>query len=186
MYTSRVDDALSFVADAFREIERKGSGIPYLTHLLQVATWVMEYGGTEDQFIGALLHDYLEDIKDASQEILTERFGSTVNGYVVALSDTTEHPKPPWEKRKKAYLAKLRDVPDEIKLISCSDKLHNATSILRDLGTVGEALWDRFSATKEQSIWYYEAVTEALGNNWDHPLLIRLQDKVTAIKAVSG
>lgn len=183
LYTPRVDEALAFMASAFRGIERKGSGIPYLTHLLQVATWVWEYGGNEDQFIAALCHDYLEDVPTGTRDELAERFGDTVADYVVALSDTTEHPKPPWKERKTNYLAHLKGEPAEVKLISCSDKLHNATSILRDLDLVGEKLWDRFNASKEQSHWYYGEVVNALGQGWTHPLLDRLSETVTEIRS---
>lgn len=182
MYSPRVDEALAFTASAFRNIDRKGSGIPYLTHLLQVATWVMEHGGTEDQFIAALLHDYLEDIPEGTSQALESRFGSTVARYVEALSDTTTHPKPPWQERKTAYLARLKLEPPEVKLISCSDKLHNATSILRDLDLIGDKLWDRFNASKEQSHWYYGEVVKALGHEWTHPLLDRLTITVNEIK----
>jgi hypothetical protein len=65
LYSPRIDDALQFTADAFRTIARKGSKVPYLTHLLQVMVTVGEHGGDEDQLIAALLHDYLEDVPGA-------------------------------------------------------------------------------------------------------------------------
>src|SRR3546814_15965059 len=39
---------------------RKGSNIPYLYHLLGVASLVIEFGGNEDQAIAGLLHDRSE------------------------------------------------------------------------------------------------------------------------------
>ncbi|MHC5039459.1 MAG: HD domain-containing protein [Planctomycetota bacterium] len=185
-YGPRVDEALATVADAFRSIRRKQTDIPYLTHLLHVAAAVWENGGDEDQFIAALLHDVLEDIPEASAKNLEERFGARVARLVEALSDTTAHPKPPWEERKKAYLRHLRDAPAEVKLISACDKIHNATRILHDFRIEGDAVFDRFKASKEQSLWYYREVTEALAHGWDHPLVQTLRSIVESLHRESG
>lgn len=58
-YGKAMDEALAFVADAFRTKTRKGTNIPYFTHLLAVMAFVGEYGGSEEQMIAALLHDAL-------------------------------------------------------------------------------------------------------------------------------
>jgi (p)ppGpp synthase/HD superfamily hydrolase len=181
-----VDEALRFVADAFRHRVRKGTDIPYLTHLLAVAVIVAEHGGDEEQILAALLHDYLEDIEGASAEEVEKRFGSRVAHFVEALSDSTEHPKPPWEERKRSYLEKLAREPAELKLVSAADKLHNARSLLRDVDVVGDALWDRFTANREQTLWYYRSVCEALGTGWEHPLLDELERTVAELCRRAG
>jgi len=186
MYSERLDRAVALVTDAFRTHYRKGSGVPYLTHLFQVMVTVGEYGGDEDQMIAALLHDYLEDVKGSSGQDLEERFGPRVRRLVEQLSDTTEHPKPPWRERKVTYLDELRHEPPELKLISASDKLHNARSILRDLHVIGEELWERFTGKKDGSLWYYVAVVEALGEGWSHPILDELRETVEAIRVFSA
>lgn len=185
-YTKRLDDALALVASAFRTHIRKGSGVPYLTHLLQVMVTVGEHGGDEDQMIAALLHDYLEDIEAATGDDVEKRFGPRVRRLVEALSDSTTLPKPPWKDRKLAYLAHLRDEPEDVKLISAADKLHNARSILRDLGEVGDALWDRFTGTKEQTLWYYRELLVALAHEWDHPLIDELGVVIDAVHEEAG
>jgi (p)ppGpp synthase/HD superfamily hydrolase len=184
-YSPRLDAALALAADAFRTHVRKGSGVPYLTHLLQVMVTVGEHGGDEDQMIAALLHDYLEDVEDADAVALEARFGARVRGMVEALSDTTEHPKPPWTERKTRYLAHLASEPPEVKLVSAADKLHNARSTLRDVETRGEETWSRFNASKDQSLWYYRSVVEALGEGWDHPLVEELRAVVDALHRAS-
>jgi len=181
VYSERLDDALLLATRSFRNVRRKGTEIPYLTHLLQVMVHVGEHGGDEDQLIAAVLHDYLEDVEGSSEEELAERFGERVARMVVALSDTKVRPKPPWRERKEAYLAHLRDEPDEVKLISCADKLHNASCILRDLRSIGDVIWGRFSAPKEATLWYYRSVVKALGHGWKHPLLDRLRNTVDDI-----
>ncbi len=185
-YSERVDDALSLACDAFRGIRRKSSGVPYLSHLLAVAALVAEHGGDEDQIIAALLHDALEDIRHIEASDLEERFGSRVSGFVVALSDTTVYPKPPWLERKQAYLEHLRSEAPELKLISSADKLHNATSILRDHGVVGEEIWDRFTATRQQTLWYYREVLAALSDGYAHPIVGELRHVVVQLHEAAG
>lgn len=180
-YTERLDAALALAADAFRMHVRKASGVPYLTHLLQVMVTVGEHGGDEDQMIAALLHDYLEDVVEADADALERHFGRRVRHMVEALSDTTEHPKPPWEERKSRYLARLADEPHDVKLVSAADKLHNARTTLRDLRREGEATWSRFNASKAQSLWYYRSVVDALAHGWEHLLVDELREVVEAL-----
>ncbi|MFT5354653.1 MAG: (p)ppGpp synthase/HD superfamily hydrolase [Polyangiales bacterium] len=180
-YSPRLDEAIALATDAFRPVIRKGSGVPYLTHLLQVLVTVGEHFGDEDQMIAAVLHDYLEDIESGTGEELESKFGPRVRRLVEALSDTTVLPKPPWKERKVEYLAHLQEAPAEVKLISAADKLHNALSILRDHRAVGEAIWDRFTAPKEETLWYYASVVTSLSADWQHPLLDELRGNVEAL-----
>ncbi len=136
--------------------------------------------------IAALLHDYLEDIPGASGEDLERRFGGRVRRIVEALSDTQEHPKPPWEERKRAYIDELRDEPIDVKLVSAADKLHNAASTLRDHRELGDEVFDRFTATKAQTLWYYRALLVSLGAGWQHALLDELQGVVAELHHVAG
>ena len=146
--TQRFADALAFTSEAFSHKVRKGSGVPYVVHLLYVTSLVGEAGGDEDQLIAALLHDYLEDIPGAKVEELEARFGARVARLVLALSDTVVQPKPPWLERKLAYLSHLVDEPEEVKLISVADKLHNCSSIVRDYKQLGEEIFQRFNAKR--------------------------------------
>ncbi len=186
LYSERLDLALAFAADAFRARTRKGSTIPYLTHLLQVMVTVAEHGGDEDQMIAALLHDYLEDIAGARREDLVSRFGEDVARLVEALSDAVPGARMPWETRKRRYVARLRDEGARTKLISAADKLHNARSIARDHARVGDDVWARFTATRAQTLWYYRAVLDALSAGWSHPLLDELRGVVVALHEAAG
>jgi len=183
-YSERFDDAMNLTMQAFRCKDRKGSGVPYIMHLLAVCAMVGEHGGDEDQIIAALLHDYLEDVPEASAEELSARFGERVARFVVALSDTMVFPKPPWKKRKVAYLAGLGSKPVEIKLISAADKVHNCRSILQDHKLIGDAIFDRFNPEKAETIWYYEQCVQALSENWQHPLLDELSKAVAELSAL--
>lgn len=138
---------------------RKGTTVPYISHLLGVASLVMEAGGDDDEVIAALLHDSAED--QGGEATLTEirnRFGDRVADIVAACSDTFEEPKPPWKERKVAYLAHLSEVPASVLLVSCADKLHNVRAILADYRIVGEGLWERFRGGRDGTLWYYRTL----------------------------
>lgn len=179
-YSTRFDDALVFASRVHRDQTRKGGSIPYITHLLGVASLIGDHGGTEDQVIAGLLHDAVEDgvehIPDIEQQI-TERFGAQVLALVLACSDATTHPKPPWRARKQRYIDHVEAAPgdDPALLITAADKLHNLTTMLRDHELYGDSLWDRFNATPEQSLWYYRSLSAALNaKRWPTQLQAQL------------
>lgn len=180
----RFDRALQFVADRHREHIRKGTKIPYISHLLGVASIVLEHGGSEDEAIGALLHDAVEDRKTTIDEICSE-FGDAVAKIVVGCSDTLDETKPPWRDRKEAYIAHLATASPSVRLVSASDKLHNARAILRDYRHLGEELWKRFSSSRDEILWYYRALVEAFRAFGDSPLVGELDRVVTEIESVA-
>src|SRR3982751_1084883 len=59
--TDRFRDALSFASVVHAEQPRKGTSIPYVSHLMAVAAVVLEHCDDEDTAIAALLHDAPED-----------------------------------------------------------------------------------------------------------------------------
>ncbi len=160
-YGPRFEDALVFAARLHRDQVRKESGVPYVTHLLAVASLVGEAGGDEDAVIGALLHDAAED--QGGRETLEEirqKFGPEVAEIVEGCSDTFETPKPPWRQRKEAYLAHLPHAAPSTLLVSCADKVHNARATLADLRENGEKTWTRFKGGKDGTLWYYRSLVE--------------------------
>lgn len=159
---------------------RKGSSVPYLSHLLAVSALVIEHGGDEDQAIAALLHDAMED-QDVTEAEIAARFGPAVAAAVTGLSDAFGGPKGPWEARKRTHIAKLREAPVTLRLVSAADKLHNGRAMVRDLRLQGPALWRHFNASPAQTVWYYRAMLEALSEGWSHPILDELREVVDAL-----
>ncbi len=166
LLTSRFDDALALACELHREQLRKGSDVPYVSHLLAVASMVLEHGGDEDTAIAALLHDAAEDQGGRRVlEMITERFGSRVAELVECLSDDLPvdgQPKAPWRERKQRTVEAIARMPSEARLILAADKAHNARTILRDLRSEGSAVWERFRGGRDGSLWYYRAVVDAL------------------------
>jgi len=60
-YSERFSEALAYADRTHRKQRRKGTKIPYISHLLAVTSIVIENGGDEDEAIAALLHDAIED-----------------------------------------------------------------------------------------------------------------------------
>ncbi len=160
--TARFERALTFAAQLHVDQVRKGTDIPYMAHLLGVASLVLEYGGGEDEAIAALLHDAVEDQGGpATRARIQALFRRTVADIVDGCTDTDETPKPPWRARKEAYLAHLPTAAPAVLLVSAADKLYNATSILRASREVGADVWSRFSAGRGEQLWYYRALVTA-------------------------
>lgn len=168
--TDRFAQATRYAVELHRDQERKGSGIPYVAHLLGVASLVLEHGGDEDEAIAGLLHDSVED--QGGHERLDDvrrRFGTRVAEIVLGCTDSTSDPKPPWRQRKDAYVAHLRAASSSIRLVSAADKLYNARCIVSDYRAIGEALWPRFTGGRDGVLWYYRALCEALSQPDEPP-----------------
>lgn len=189
-YSKRFDQALVWASELHRDQTRKDKDVPYINHLMAVASLVGTHGGDEDQVIAALLHDAIEDcvgdVPDVAEQ-LEERFGPRVSRIVDGCTDAYTEPKPDWNQRKQNYIDHLRNCPEDapVLLVALSDKVHNARSIVRDFQQVGDELWDRFNATREQTIWYYETLADVFGRKIPGPLADELARLVDQMKADS-
>ena len=161
LLTNRFEQALIYAFRLHNKQIRKGSNIPYISHLLSVTALVLEDGGDEDEAIAALLHDAVEDQGGkATREVIFDMFGAKVIQIVDGCSDADTIPKPPWKERKQQYIDNLRDASTSIRRVSLADKLHNARSILRDLSKNGESTWGKFKGGKQGTLWYYQTLLE--------------------------
>jgi (p)ppGpp synthase/HD superfamily hydrolase len=170
--TDRFSRAVDYACIAHAAQVRKGSSIPYLYHLLGVASLVIEFGGSEDQTIAGLLHDTLEDCGAAHEPVLRAQFGDAVANIVKDCTDGTaegkaSHTDPEakrrdWTRRKLAYLAHLKQASDATLLVSACDKLHNARAIVQDLENpdVGTLVFERFTGGRDGTLAYYQALAE--------------------------
>ena len=185
--TSRFEDALVFAARLHRGQLRKGSDIPYVSHLLAVAALVIENGREEDEVIAALLHDAIEDQggKKTRDKIL-RRFGAGVTEIVEGCTDAHVTPKPAWKDRKLAYIAGIGEKSASVRLVCSADKLHNARCILGDYRAVGDEVWERFRGGREDTLWYYREVTKALIRSGRTPLVDELERVVGKIERLAG
>ena len=165
MLSTRFDNALAYASMIHRIQVRKGSGIPYISHLLGVASITLEFGGDEDQAIAALLHDAAEDQGgEVRLHDIRVTFGENVERIVRDCSDSLGGEKPKdagdrkieWRLKKEAYLLTLPKKPDSSLLVSLADKTHNSEAIVMDVHRSGPSVWSRFTGEHDGTIWYYQ------------------------------
>jgi (p)ppGpp synthase/HD superfamily hydrolase len=190
--SKRFEEAFLFAHELHGDQVRKGSTTPYISHLMAVSSLVLEHGGDEDQAIAALLHDAIEDRAkkfggvSALREAILQRFGPRVLEIVEGCTDADEEPKPPWEERKITYIEHIAKAPDHVRLVSMADKVHNARSILTDLRTYGQSVWQRFQGRRDGSLWYYRSLIRAFCQAGPHPLIDELEQVVQELECLSG
>ncbi|HEY9268545.1 MAG TPA: HD domain-containing protein [Methylotenera sp.] len=195
--TSQYEKAMLYAYRVHDGQKRKGTEIPYISHLLAVSGIVLENGGTEAEAIGALLHDAIEDQKTHKDRLrvkheIREYFGLEVLNIVEGCSDTlAESVLPPgdgkidWKIRKTEYIDKVRNESASVRLVSSADKLHNARAILADYREIGDALWDRFNRKdKKEHLWYYRKLTEAFIKTNTAPRIVEELNRV--VSAING
>ena len=186
-YGEKFGEALDYAVRVHRDQRRKGTEVPYVTHLLAAAAIVGENGGTEDEVVAALLHDAPEDQGGRERlEDIRERFGDEVADIVAGNTDTFEDPKPPWRERKETYIVHIGHAPESVRLVSAADKLHNARTILADLRIVGDELWQRFTGGKEGTLWYYRALVTAFRAAGSNAVVEELDRVVSELEHLAG
>jgi len=187
MLGTRFTAALTFATELHGTQYRKGTSIPYVSHLLAVTALVIEHGGDEDQAIAAVLHDAVEDQGGRpTLERIRERFGARVAQIVEACTDADVMPKPPWRQRKESYLATIPHKESEALLIALADKVHNARAILADYHRIGDAVWTRFNGGKEGTLWYYRAMLEAFRSKGHPELVSALEEAVLSLEKMAA
>ena len=156
--------AFRYAAEKHAGQTRKQTAVPYLSHLIGVASLVLEAGGDEDMAIAALLHDVVEDCGGTPRlREVHKLFGTRVARIVEGCTDSFGEPKAAWIERKRDYLREVKHADVETRLVSASDKLHNVRTILADYRQDGEKIWARFSGKREGTLWYYRALSDEYG-----------------------
>ena len=193
--TDRISAAFALAALVHEKQKRKSTDIPYISHPMAVAAQVSVWGGSEDQFIAALLHDVVEDGGAQYMPVIEEHFGKHVLDLVMACSDAAPQrgqPKGAWIERKEKYIANLRSAADEVLLISAADKWHNLASILADAKQLGEMVFDRFirqdferTDKKKMVLWYYKELL-AVYRERNVPVVVELENLLSEIENVTG
>ncbi len=183
----RFEKAMVYAARLHAGQKKKGSGRPYIGHLLGVTALVIEHGGDEDEAIAALLHDAVEDQGGLpTLRAIRRKFGPRVAKIVEGCSDSLTTPKPSWKERKTKYIEHTRQAPTDVRLVSAADKLDNVRRISADLRRDGEAVWSRFKGGKEGSLWYYRAMARALKEAGTNPLVEELERAVAAMRGLAA
>jgi (p)ppGpp synthase/HD superfamily hydrolase len=185
----KFESALTYAMHVHGGHVRKGTDVPYFSHLMAVSATVIENGGTEDEAVAALLHDAVEDQGGRPRlNDIRDRFGEGVAYIVEACSDSLDsaagEEKKDWLERKRTYLSALAKKSQSILRVSVADKLHNARAIYRDANSNGEKFWKRFNKPPEQTIAYYSALYSIMGRVHQTPVTAELNDAVKALETL--
>ncbi len=178
---------------------RKGTSVPYVAHLLGVASLVLEGGGTQHEAIAALLHDSLEDTAATPKQI-RKRFGRKVAGIVIACTDVPvstsgkrKNKKPRrgaanWRERKERSIEHLRDprALESVLRVRAADALYNARATLADLRRYGPEAWTRFNAGAVDQLWYYRSLSIVLSRRLPGLLSDELRVAVLEMEKLAG
>ena len=158
--------AIKFVAEAHQGQYRKGTNIPYISHLMNVMKTLCENGCDKEIITAGILHDVVEDTSVAIEQV-EHLFGKRV-AILVAGASEPEHMrngkdgKTSWRLRKQHTIEFITsEATLDQMLVSCADKLDNAEAIRQDFARVGEKIWERFNAPKSDQQWYYTTLAAA-------------------------
>ena len=159
--------AIKFVAEAHSGQYRKGTNIPYISHLMNVMKILCETGCEKEIITAGILHDVVEDTSVTIEQV--ERiFGNRVAILVKGASEPDHlrqglDAKISWRLRKQHTIDFIsREATLDQLLVSCADKLDNIEAIRQDAISKGEKVWERFNVPKADQQWYYKTVAAAM------------------------
>ena len=189
--TGLIEGAFEIASHEHRDCVRKGTSIPYISHLLAVSAFMIEHGGNEVQASVALLHDVIEDTA-VDESMLIALVDRPVAEIVVACSDSFEKPKKPWRERKEKYLRHLQEMIAEPEinpaiLVALADKVHNAETtadMVLHKGKTAKEIYDdpNFNAKVGEQKWWYESLVTEFRKSTVAPDLVDRLDR--AVKAI--
>jgi len=183
----RFTQAFRFAYEKHKGQSRKGSRIPYITHLMGVASLVLEAGGDEELAAAALLHDVVEDCGGRPMLKQVRRlFGKRVAEIVDGCTDAYVIPRPPWRKRKENYIRRLKKKDAGTRLVSAADKLNNIRSILSDYRAIGESVWSRFHGGRDGTIWYYRTLRDEFLRKDKNRITVDFDLAVKELESLTG
>ena len=184
--TPRFIEALGYAARIHARQIRKRTSRPYIGHLLGVTSIVIEYGGDEEMAIAALLHDAVEDQGGLPRlREIRKKLGPRVARIVDGCTDTYTEPKPPWRSRKLAYIRRVAEEADDVRLVSAADKLSNSRETLHELRVHGASVFEKFEGKKEGTLWYYRALVDVFRKAGGGPLIEELDRVVTELESLA-
>ncbi len=186
----KFDEAMLFAHELHQHDLRKGTGRPYISHLLGVCSLVIDYGGDEEMAIAALLHDAVEDHGGLPMlERIRAKFGERVAHIVDGCTDSyalDATQKEPWRERKEMYIARVPLEDEDTRLVSAADKLYNCRTIVRDVRREGIVALDRFRGGRKGTVWYYDELVKAFRRAGTNELVEELALSVEEMMRLTG
>lgn len=115
-----------------------------------------------DVVAAGVLHDVVEYTTVPIEEV-RERFGERIAA-LVGFCTPPPREASTWRERSESAIELLRRTNEiDAFIVSAAGKLANLRDIVRDHGEVGDALWTRFGAPREDVLSYYAALANVIG-----------------------
>lgn len=181
MYSPLLEKAFRMALQGHASQKRKGEDTPYITHPVGVALILARHGFDEEVIAAGLTHDLVEDTTYTEKD-LREGLGDTVTDIVISVTNSATLP---WKDKKEAYIVSVKEGSVGAKAVSVADKIHNAESLIARHDEVGPALWLDFNASREDKLWFEDAMLSMLKETWTHPLIDEYEMLVEKMKALA-
>lgn len=156
-----INKAISFAVRAHKGQFRKGTGVPFILHPMEVGVIVSKMTQDQEIISAGFLHDTVEDCPQVSVQMIREEFGERIASMVACES---EDKSKTWMERKSHTIHYVKErASKEVRYIALADKLANIRSLVRDYAVVGDDLWNRFNMKdKGMQGWYYRSMIDSL------------------------
>jgi (p)ppGpp synthase/HD superfamily hydrolase len=154
-----IDRAIEVAAVAHRDQVRKGTELPYVSHVYAVGLMLAREGLPDDVITAGILHDTVEDTVLTLDDIRRD-FGDHVAAIVEGCSEPDKGAS--WEERKQHTIEHLRTASWEVCAVAAADKLHNLRTVSREMESAGEDVWARFKRGRAEQAWYYHGLVGSL------------------------
>ena len=159
--------AIEIAAKAHDGQYRKGSKIPYITHLINTGNLLIEADARDEVVAAGILHDIIEDTMTDIETVRNE-FGDEVSKMVLAVSELPKN-KYDWKERKIDFINRIKTLSEEEAGIVCADKYDNLFSTSKDLKGIDlhdierkKKIFKKFNASYEEIKWFYLTLLEEL------------------------
>lgn len=185
LYSEGVERAIRTALEAHAGQTRKGTDHPYVVHPIHIALLLTRHGAPEHVIQAALLHDVVEDCDGWDLPRLESNFGTAVADIVAQL---TEEKDRSWEERKRAGIDKVATMSAEAAMVKAADKLHNLTSMVRDLAAAesAEVFWAPFNGGRERTLEMADELVAALATRAPAELTAALERTLEQLRNVAS
>ncbi len=148
-------------------------GQPILSHVLDVVSLILHFGGDEDTVIAGMLHDTNERAKKPILADIKRKFNANVAEIVSVCSDAVDVS---WKEQKLIRIEFIASVDKSALLVLSCEVLSNIKRLLFRLHAAknkGQVL--TYLKTKggiDGKLWYYRAFCDALRGRKAYPELV--------------
>ncbi len=169
-YSKKLTEAFAYAM--FLHQDDKKMGHPILSHVLDVVSLILHFGGDEDTAIAGMLHDTNERAKKPVLGEIKHKFNDNVAEIVRTCSDSKDDT---WRVQKQKRIDLVASVDTSALLVLACEVLSNIRRLLFRLhGAKNKEQVFAYLKSKggiEGKLWYYRAFADALRKRKEYPEL---------------